>query len=350
MNCLESKLSNKFKKKFCVFTGSGSTAIYLILKSLNLQNKKILYPSITCMAPVNAAIYAGYEPVFCDVNLENYTMDVNALEEVIKREDIGIIVPTHIYGHRCKMDAINKLAKERNIFVLEDAAQSYYFDKSDASIISFGHTKIFQCEGGGGAVFTDDINLYNSIIEQKKQLPEKPDNIEELFNYYREDYYNIMKKFKGDKLYYYMRKLQLDNKKTFIYDLSNNENLLNLLDSYEKILEGRIKRRKLYDKYLNKNNIKLPLINQNEGLWRYTFLYKGNRDKLLEDVRAKDVDISSWYLSLHKFYSSNSDDKFKNSITIEKEIVNLWVTPQYSENKILEDINKVNKMSNCLFK
>lgn len=335
MNNLEKFLAKKFNKKYCSFTGSGTTAIYLILKSLNLKNRKILYPAINCMTPVNAAIYAEYEPVFCDVNLSNYTMDIAAIEKVLQRENIGIIVPTHIYGHRCNMDSINKLAKERNIFVLEDAAQSYYLGEADASIISFGHTKIFQCEGGGGAVFTNDEVLYSNIVKCKKELPKRPNNIEILFNLYKEDYYNIIRKYKDDDMYYHMRKLQLNNAKTFIYDLPYNINLFKVLDNADNIINKRIKRRKIYDKYLNKNHIDLPLMDQCEGLWRYTFLYKGNRKKLLKSIREKGIDISSWYINLKKIYE-NTKCYLKNAEEVEKSVINLWL----DERKSLESIKR----------
>ncbi|WP_434296951.1 DegT/DnrJ/EryC1/StrS family aminotransferase [Clostridium sporogenes] len=345
MNNLENRLSEHFQKEFCCFTGSGTTSIYLILKSLNLQHKKILYPAITCMAPVNAAIYAGYEPIFCDVNLDNYTMDINSLKNIIQTGDIGIIVPTHIYGHRCNMKIINDIAKKNNIFVLEDAAQSYYFEEADAAIISFGHTKIFQCEGGGGAVFTNDEKLYDNIVKCKRELPKRPSNIDILFDLYREDYYNIIKKYKDDDMYYYMRKLQLDNEKTFIYDLPYNANLFKVLDNAENIINERIKRRKIYDKYLNKNYIDLPLIDEYEGLWRYTFLYKGNREKLLKNIREKGVDISSWYINLKKIYK---DTKccLKNAEEVENCVVNLWLDERNSIEFIKRDADFISLIMN----
>src|SRR3712207_7551248 len=101
MNYIEMKLSNFFNKEYCCFTGNGTTAMYLIFKALNMQNKSVLYPDITCTNPVNAAVYAGYKVVFSDVNFYDYTMNIDSLEYMIKKYNIGIVVPTHIYGHRC---------------------------------------------------------------------------------------------------------------------------------------------------------------------------------------------------------------------------------------------------------
>ncbi|WP_050606989.1 DegT/DnrJ/EryC1/StrS family aminotransferase [Clostridium niameyense] len=342
MNKLEECLTEKFNKKYCVFTGSGTTSIYLILKALNLNHKKIVYPAITCMTPVNAAIYAGYAPEFCDVNLEDYTMDIESLKSIIDNEDIGIIVPTHIYGHRCDMKSIYEIVRDKNIFILEDSAQSYYFSGySDASIISFGNTKLLQCNNGGGAIFTDDVKLYNNILKYKKDLPRKPFDIENKFNLYRDSYYGIVRNYKGKEFNIHMKQLQLDSRETFIYDLVFNEALLDVINELENIIDKRKERRNLYDKYLIKKNLYLPKLEENEGLWRYTFLYKGNREKLLLQARKQGVDISNWYINLSKIHSDNQRI-LKNADIVENEVVNLWI----EDKKKIEDIKKDIKIIN----
>lgn len=343
MNDLEKFLAEKFNKRYCCFTGSGTTAIYLILKSLNLKNRKILYPAITCMTPVNAAIYAGYEPVFCDVNLNNYTMDIAALESILEREKIGIIVPTHIYGHRCNMDAINKLARERNIFVLEDAAQSYYFGDADASIISFGHTKIFQTCKGGGAIFTDNEELHKKVYCEKEKISYIPFDVEKLFELYREEYYKILNEYTGKEMYKSMKELQLKCKDAFIYNMDYNDEIIKTISISEEIIKGRIERKQLYNKYLDKKYIEAPHVRKEDGLWRYTFLYNGDRDKLLYKVREQGIDISSWYMNLSKVYRHDYKN-LPNASYLEKKIVNLWIDESCSEKSIIENIYIINSI------
>ena len=69
--------------------------------------------------------------------------------------------------------------------------------------------------------------------------------------------------------------------------------------------------------------------------WRYTFLYKGNREILLDKARAKGIDISSWYPSLSDIYLGHT---LKNASYIEKQVVNLWVTEDHSEKRIITEI------------
>ena len=341
MNNLEGILAKQFGKEFCLFTGSGTAAIYLILKALNLQHKKVLYPSISCMVPVNAALYAGYNPVFCDVNLQDYTMDLKALELTLKKYEVGVVVPTHIYGHKCKMQEILKIAHKNGVFVLEDAAQTTTLNKnSDASIMSFGHTKIMETQNGGGAIFTNDEKLYNKLKKEKVSLSIKPENLNELFDEYRQKYYSIIRD-KDINKYKEIFELQLSSKNAFIYDIDANEEVTEKIKCIKNIKDKRNKRTKLYEECLDTTFI--DKAKKHCGvLWRYSFLYKGNREELLKKVREKGIDISSWYPALHKFYSNQNDDEFPNAKIIEEHIVNLWVNEEYSEEKILKDIEIIN--------
>lgn len=345
MNFLEKVLSENFNKKYCCFTGSGTTSIYLILKALNLQHKKVLYPNISCMVPVNAALYAGYDVAFCDVSLKDYTMDVEAFKETVNNYNIGIVVPTHIYGHKCNMKEISKIAHEKGIFILEDAAQTISLTQdSDVAIMSFGHTKILETKSGGGAIFTDDESLYNKLKEQKSLLPQKPNNLEVLFDEYREKYYSIMKNEDINRnKYKEMVDLQLNSKDAFIYDMNDNLELVEKLYNIEKIKSGRNKRADLYEKYLESDLIHKAKCSY-ETLWRYSFLYKGDREELLNKVRERGIDISSWYPALHKFYSNQNDNEFPNTRIIEEKIINLWVNEEYSEEKILNNIGIINSI------
>lgn len=347
MDNIEKKLADIFKKKYCCFTGNGTTAIYLILQALDIKNKRILYPAITCTNPVNSAVYANYEVMFCDVNLKDYTFDLEKLEEMIKKYNIGVIVPTHIYGNRCDMSEIYKLCKKYNVFILEDAAQSIYFDESsDASIISFGHTKIFHHELGGGAVFTNNKELFVKIKKIKANLDTKPLNSNELFDIYREKYYSIVNSKlpvnqKNKELY----KLQIDSKENFIFDLNAYENILKIFEEKNVIIEQRKDKALLYHKYLNNSQIEKPWINfENIIPWRYSFLFKGNRNKLLEVARKRNIDISSWYRGLNKIYLPDGKEKYPNAEYLEKHIINLWVDSTHSENDIKKDIDSLNNI------
>jgi len=335
MNKLEEYLCEVFNKKYCCFTGSGTAAIYLILKALNMQNKKVLFPNIACTSPVNAAVYAGYEVVFCDVNLENYTIDIDSLRYMIEKYDVGIVVPIHIYGHKCDILPIKQLLEDNNIFIIEDSAQTIEISNLDASIISFGHTKIFESEDGGGAILTNNKELMEKINLEKKLLPLKPDNINKLFDVYRNEYYSIVRENSNEK-YIKLYNLQLKNKNTFLFHLENNENIIKTINRYKDKVDLRLKKAQIYSKNL-KNISKAKYMNE-KTLWRYSFLYYGDRDMLIEEARKNNIDISSWYIMLNKIYGINDDQFLKNSEIVERSIVNLWIDEIHDEEKILRDV------------
>lgn len=99
MTDLETTICQQYGVKYGIFTGNGTTAMYLAFCALGLQKKKVIFPAISCTNPVNAAIFAGYEVEFCDVQLKDYTIDLIMLNEMLSTGKYGIVVPTHIYGH-----------------------------------------------------------------------------------------------------------------------------------------------------------------------------------------------------------------------------------------------------------
>ena len=345
MNQLEKDICNVYERKYGVYTGNGTTAMYLIFLALNNQNKKVIFPAISCTNPVNAAIYAGYKVDFCDVNLDNYTMDISYLENMLKTGEYGIIVPTHIYGNICDISAILQLSRKYNVIVLEDAAQTFKLYGDDIAITSFGHTKLFETDEGGGIAFTNNRKLYEEINSKKKLLKVlNSKDAEILYDKYRSEYYRIAngnntEEEKNIK----MKELQLKSKDIFIYHNSDNAEILLKLSMRNNILQSRRESQQLYIKLLDKKYIELPnLTYDDEGLWRFSFIYNKDRKKLLEKVRSYGIDISSWYPSLAQIYKNQI---LKNADIVSKRIVNLWISQEHSKEQIMDEIAIIN---NCM--
>lgn len=345
MNDLEKKISKAYESSYTYFTGNATTALYILFKSLDIQKRsKILFPDITCMTPVNAAVYAGYEPVFCDVNRNDFTISIESLKRIIKEENVGIAVPTHIYGHICNMKEIYKICTENDIIVVEDAAQAALISQyNDYAVTSFGHTKIMETVAGGGAIFYKD----NKQKERFDKYTEGLNSVtnEEVAGEYRREYYKIAQNLNGQQYYDEMRKLQYNSSNVFLGHFKENNELFKLLDNKQCIITDRNRRTELYYNNLDENYFELPNIHINEKrpLWRMTVLVKNiNRDKFVKEVRKNNIDISTWYPQMHKFYSKQSEKEFKNSEFISNNLVNFWVTEEYSVEKILDDINNIN--------
>lgn len=336
MNDLEKAVCEKYNVKYGVFTGNGTTAMYLVFKALGMQKKKVLFPAISCTNPVNAALFAGYKVDFCDVSINDYTISVDNLEQMLRTGEYGVVVPTHVYGHRYQEKKVRELCNKYHVILFEDAAQSFYIGDMDVSVVSFGHTKVCETPLGGGMALTNDKKLEEKIRQGKMQLVNVTSSHIELFNQYREQYYSILKesadwKERNDKL----KALQLDSRKYFIFDLNDNEMVYEELEGLEETVKKRREKALLYQERLNHRYVVKPLVTD-LFRWRYTFLYEGDREFLLQRAREEGIDISSWYLSLAGIYKG---EHLQYADIVEKKVVNLWLDKQHSTQQIIREIN-----------
>lgn len=341
MTELEIAICQKFGVKYGVFTGNGTTAMYLAFCALGLQNKKVIFPAISCTNPVNAAIFAGYSVDFCDIQLSDYTMNLTELRKMLSTGEYGIIVPTHIYGHRYNDVEVRKICEQYGVILFEDAAQSFYVGDMDVSVMSFGHTKACETPLGGGIALTNDYELAQKIRQKKRTLCGSNESVTQLFDQYREKYYTIVREnpdwMKRNKK---LRELQLDSKQYFILNLDNNEKIYDELKQLNETVELRRIKSELYQKYLNDEYIVKPKV-KDLFRWRYTFLYKGNRERILSKAREQEIDISSWYYSLAGIYKN---EHLKNADMLEKQVINLWIDKSHSVDQIKREISILNEI------
>jgi perosamine synthetase len=152
---------------FAVAVSSGSTALLVALDALGVgTGDEVIVPAMTFVSTATAAMYLGARPVFCDIELETYSMNPAAIEPLIT-ERTRAIVPVHYGGQVADMDPINEIAAARQIAVLEDAAGAhtsrYRGDRpagslGDAAIFSFTPSKVMTC-GEGGMITTGDAEI-----------------------------------------------------------------------------------------------------------------------------------------------------------------------------------------------
>ncbi len=166
----EKNVSKIAGTKYAVGCASGSSALYLALKCLDIgPGDEVITTPLTWIITGNAILECGATPVFVDI-LEDFNIDPNAIEKAITIKTKAII-PVHFTGLMCKMDEICKIASENNIHIIEDAAQSFgakYKNKeagsfSSIGIFSMNSMKVLGGYGESGALVTDDENHYEKI-------------------------------------------------------------------------------------------------------------------------------------------------------------------------------------------
>lgn len=151
----------------CVGVGNGTDALEIILEALALpRGSEVIVPANSFIASSEAVTRAGYKVVFCDVNRDDYTIDVNSVLPRIT-EGTSAILAVHLYGHPCDMDPLLELARSRGIRVIEDCAQAHGAEYKgrrvgglgDAGAFSFYPGKNLGAYGDGGAITTNDGGL-----------------------------------------------------------------------------------------------------------------------------------------------------------------------------------------------
>lgn len=162
---------------------NGHMSLEMTLQALNLEGEVITTP-YTFASTTHAIVRNGLKPVFCDVNPDNCTIDVSKIEELITEKTVAIL-PVHVYGQICDVNAIYEIARKHHLKVLYDACHAFgeRIDQSivcqemietlpfqmgedgsntisvgnfgDASVFSFHATKVFHTIEGGASVFSD---------------------------------------------------------------------------------------------------------------------------------------------------------------------------------------------------
>jgi len=164
----EAEFAKYCKVKHAVGVNSGTDALYLSLAALDVQvGDEVILPSFTFIATALCVSYTGAKPVFVDIEEETFNIDPNRLKEAIT-EKTKAVLPVHLYGQPSNMDEINAICKERNIAVIEDAAQAHGADYKDRRVGSLGDmacfsfypTKSLGAFGDGGMIVTDSMEVY----------------------------------------------------------------------------------------------------------------------------------------------------------------------------------------------
>lgn len=140
---------------------NGHMALELTLQAMNLQGEVITTP-FTFASTTHAIVRSGLKPVFCDIDPDTYTIDVEKLESLITDYTCAIM-PVHVYGNICNIEEIERIAKKYELKVIYDAAHTFgetYKGQGigsfgDASCFSFHATKVFNSIEGGCVCYKD---------------------------------------------------------------------------------------------------------------------------------------------------------------------------------------------------
>lgn len=176
---LEEKLAEYVGRKYCVTCANGTDALTIAMRVLNVEpNDAVFVPSFTFYSTSEVVSLEGATPIFVDVDERTFNMDSAKLEKAIKQVleegklNPKAIVPVDLFGQVANFPEILKIAEKYNLKVVEDGAQGFggsingkmACSFGDISTTSFFPAKPLGCYGDGGAIFTDDEEIYKLML------------------------------------------------------------------------------------------------------------------------------------------------------------------------------------------
>ena len=280
--------------KYAVSTSNGTTALHLALVSLGIAtNDEVIIPDLTFVATGNAVKYIGAKVVTVDIDEDSLCISPESIKKAITSKTKAII-PVHLYGHPANMEEINKIAKEHNLFVIEDAAEAHGAEVngkkvgglSDAGVFSFYGNKIMT-SGEGGMITTNDKELYKKM------------------RYLRD---HAMSK---DKRYWH-------TEVGFNYRMTNLQAALGVAQ-LERIDELLAKKNEIFDWYKEElNNVRGVRLNY-QAPWAKNVYWvvcieldgysRSQRDNFIQKLNAKNIDSRPY------FYPISDMQMYENAIT-----------------------------------
>ncbi len=325
---IEKKISKFLGKKYAVGLDSGSSALYLCLKSMGIKpGDEVITTPLTWIITINAIAKLGAIPIFVDVK-----DDLNINEELIERKITSktkAIVPMHYAGHMCNMEKINHIAKKHKLFIVEDAAQSFgaslnkkksgHF--SDACAFSMNPMKSLAGYGEAGIALTNNLKVYNKLkLLRHAGTTSDPKKI--ITN-------NCLE-------------ISLNHK----MDSLNASMLLVAFKNFPKKMKKKQKFANLYYKFLSKGVITQKLL-KNEIHGRYVFpIIVNKRNHLREYLSKNGIETKIFNAPLaseapvYKKYNNKDTPNAKKMIN---KILILPCHENLTEKQVKYVINKINK-------
>ena len=322
----EEEFANYINSKYGVSCMNGTAALHLALEALGIRKgDEVIVPNCTYVSTANSVSYTGAKPVFVDSDIETWNIDPMKIEEKIT-ERTKAIMPVHLYGHPCDMDAISDIANKYNLFVVEDAAEAHgaeYKEKKvgsigDISCFSFFGNKIITT-GEGGMCLTNNEELANKmkILRNHGMNPNK--------QYWHD--------FKG-----------------FNYRMTNMQAAIGCaqLEQINKILEIKINNARNYNFLLKDiRGITLPPNKEwaKNVYWMYSILinndFKITRDGLIEKFKEKEIETRPFFYPVNKMPHHKDDEEHVISKKLSRQGINLPSSPNLTKEQIDTVVNVI---------
>lgn len=322
-NELRDKLKDYLQVDNVSLFTNGHLALSSAIKALNLSGEVITTP-YTFVSTTNAIVENGLTPVFCDIDISDYNIDVNKIEALIT-DKTSAIVAVHVYGTPCNVERIEEIAKKHNLKVIYDAAHAFgvkiggkgITQYGDISMLSFHATKVFNTVEGGAVCYKD-----NELDKKLKQ------NMNFGIDSETEDIYNIGTNAKMNE---FQAAMGLCNLKHIDEALERRHQSADL---YRKLLNNIDGIRCLKDQDNIKHNYAyFPILIDKEK-------YGKDRNELMEKLKENNIYCRKYFYPITSEFTYYKN-KYNSNTPIAKYVAeNILVLPLY-DSLTHEDIETI---------
>lgn len=368
----EHAFAKKFKAKYALAFSYGRSALYAILKALDINNSEVIIPAYTCVVVPHAVKLSGNIPKFVDARADDFNLDLDEVLANITKKTRAII-PGNIFGYPVDADKLKKIIGLKDIVIIQDCAHCFGAKWDDKFVCNQGDVAIFSLNISkyissvfGGIMTTNDSEIYERVKKFRDENFKKS-RLRGLksFFYFLATYlafnkhlfgivsnfdYSEGKEFLGNLTRYYDEG-KIDLPKDSFENMTNFEAKIGLcqLKKYDEIE----KKRKYIFNFYNENlkglrNIKLPGEHKGATHSHYTILSE-NREEIIRQMKIEGVQLGrliDYSIPHMPAYNKYKEKEFVNSLKYSKKALNLPIYPSLSEpdlKRICSSITKILK-------
>ena len=325
VNLFEKKFNTFVGSKRCISVNSGTASLHLALSLFDLKGKEVILPSLSFVSTAHAILYNGAKPIFIDVDPVTLCLDPDKVKENINK-NTGAILPVHFGGMACNLTKFQKISKEHNLVIIEDAAHAAGTKYNGTRIGSHGNAVCFSFHPvknlampTGGAICLNGKSFTRHNIKKLESL----------------------------------RWCGISNRVGTNYDVSElgwnyymNEFSASVgIEQLKKLEKTNSRRRKIAKKYSNELTINRKMPFDKECSYHIYWILVKNRSKFRKALIEKGIETGTHYRPIHSmsFYKKNQNLPMTDKIG--SEIVTLPVHPNLMENDLDKIIKFVNKFT-----
>ncbi|KAB2364611.1 UDP-4-amino-4,6-dideoxy-N-acetyl-beta-L-altrosamine transaminase [Bacillus thuringiensis] len=330
--------------KYTVSFSNGTAALHAACYAAGItEGDEVITTPMTFVASANCILYQGAKPVFADIDNETYNISPKSIEEKITNKTKAII-PVHYTGQPVELEAIQKIAKQNNLIIIEDAAHALGATYKNKKIGSIGDMTMFSFHpvkhittGEGGVITTNNPLFYEKLVQFRTHGIER----------------NPQKLLENHGPWYYEMQFLGYNYRITDIQAALGLSQLSKLDSFIKI------RKKYVDIYSKEfsclSEIIIPKqLPQTSSSWHLyiirlnTKLLKCNRKEFYEALQRENIGVNVHYIPVHlqPFYQKLGYEKgiCPQAENVYEEIITLPLFPKMTEADVWDVIQAVRKV------